>query len=259
MLFSAAKGGPDLDKIAEAEAAIRVQETQWLEKHDAKTGRSLKVKRHWLLRARRKRMDDVQRADMPLTDYQLMTTAFLYSTWHGTNVMVVTADRDLVDIQDNLYRSIVERYAINQYLVSYFASRVVKPPVLEISFEDITQQVLKILDRIANESKFILISLQLYRPDFQRLFPYNIRVPIWLRDFILQYKKNLDCMSLPVEYDQLYPIRYTMDPDFVRKVVTYQTFPRISPPGKACQLRCFDSCKYVKIENDNPSKLSDFM
>ena len=203
-------------------------------------------------------MEEIKGDSFSLTDYQTVTTALLFGCFHGP-VSILTADRDIVDIKDNLYNSIIERFAINEFLTKHYSSRLTLPPTIELSFDEIENIVLDILKRIDSSTDFIYLLVFLYRADNNKIFTYPMKIPKWLRNFILECKKNVDCYSLPFQIDQLYPIKYIMDPDLANRRVTYRVFGRPYMQFKSCLPSCFDYCRYVKKEREDPSSLSDFL
>jgi hypothetical protein len=52
------------------------------------SGRQLVVTRAWLLRARKKRIDEIKEGKFILSDDQTMTTALLFACLHSRNVVI---------------------------------------------------------------------------------------------------------------------------------------------------------------------------
>lgn len=252
-----------IDELSSLEARARVEEIRINEMQDKKDGRNLLVKRPWLLQTRKKRLNEYKENNLTLTDYQTLTTALLFSCFHGEDVIVWTADRDLVDIKDNLYKSIIERYAVNNLLKNKIASMgssmYETELMIDISMQDINDEIVKVLQNIKNATKWTSLTIMLYRQDFNKVFNYSMKIPGWLRDFILSYKKNLECISLSSKYEQLYNISYKMQPDFKVGIVTYQVTLRQPIPYKVCIPFCEQHCRYPRIERENPSAIGEFI
>lgn len=248
------------------ESKIRVKETQTLEKLDLSMGRNLLVTRSWLLKSRKKRLDDIRNDDFILTDYQLVTTALLYGCFRGKDIIIHSADRDIVDIKDNLYKSIIERYAVYELLsekvkaLPHTAKKIYSIYGREFEFhiQEIVDAVCCVLKKIDQDKEYIELIVFLFRSDFNKVFNYSMKIPSWLRDFILGYKKNLNCMSLDSEYDSVYNIKYMIEPDFIKKTVKYKVKSRDLTSKKVCLPFCHFKCNYPKMEKDNPSALGDF-
>lgn len=263
--IKANKGDFNVSSMSDLESQVRVNETQLLEKHDVISGRKLTVTRSWLLKSRRKRLDEIKKGVILLADEQTVTTALLFCCMHGRNVVIQTSDRDLVDIKDNLYKSIIERYAVNEYL-SEILNGINKDKVIindsneiELTLQEINHLVKKTLYRINDEKEFLTLAVLLYKVDKNKVFTYSMKIPIWLRDFILEYKKNVDCISLQSECESLYNLKYTMHPDFYNQIVKYKIQLRTSWPFKMCLPVCGQFCKYPRIERDNPYGLTEFI
>jgi hypothetical protein len=265
ILYSLKANRTEYSNPTELEAQLRVQETQILEKYDKISGRQLVVTRAWLLRARRKRLDEIKEGKIILSDDQTVTTALLFACAHSRNVVIQTSDRDLVDIKDNLYKSIVERYSVYKYLAERANLRIARQipgdnsNEFELTFDQLKHLVLSTLDRIKAEKEFIGLVVSLYRADKGRTFMYHMRIPLWLRDFILEYKKNVVCLSLSAEYESLYRFQYTMHPNFQKGTITYKVYLRRTLPYKVCLPTCHKYCKYPNLESNSPSSLTDFL
>lgn len=258
ILFSYEKQLEDESQLSRLESHLRVKETQDLETNDKLLGRNLIVTRPWLLKTRRKRFDEFKKGNLVLTDYQTLTTALLYSCKHGKNVQVLTADRDLVDIKDNLYRSAIERYGIYTFLKQNIVQISDENFQIRISLKQLYDIIDNVLKQIEDAKQAIYMNVMLYRNDCNKVFQYPMKIPLWLRDFILEYKKNLNCLSLNSIYETKYNIKFFMDPDFKSQTVKYTVGFRPDFPYKQCLHNCHSFCKYPKIEKNSPNSLSDF-
>ena len=92
---------------------LRAQEIGLLERQGFKKG-GFTVSA--LKKARKKRLKDIKRNNFKVTDYGLVVTSFLYLCHTRKNVILLTCDYDLHDIKDNLIRSAIEKYTLNNLL-----------------------------------------------------------------------------------------------------------------------------------------------
>ena len=168
---------------------------------------------------------------------------------------------------ETLFRSIIERFATNEILTNkvknfnkndgtqYFENGV----DIELKIDAIGEKVIQIIQKINEEQKYISFNILLYRGDLEKLFTFSEKIPLWLRDFILEYKKNLDCYSLDPFYNPLYNIKYTFEPDYNSLICRYYVFPRIIHNSNTNFKSCEKICKYAKQEQKNPNGISEFI
>jgi hypothetical protein len=117
--------------------------------------------------------------------------------------MINTLDRDLVDIKENLERSIIERYVVYHLLkekiknLPSVAAKVFSSVglIIDLNISEIGENVRRFWKKLNLEEEFLVVGLFLYNSKENLSFPYYIKIPYWLRDFILAYKKM--CPACP--------------------------------------------------------------
>ena len=82
------------------------------------------------------------------------------------------------------------------------------------------------------------------------------KVPIWLMNFFLEYKWNIDCYSVYKEIELKYPIKYVMDPTKSTKKIYFDIAMRKEPHYDGFMPNCEDRCLYARKESGNPLDLS---
>jgi hypothetical protein len=212
-------------------------------------------------------MDEIKDNKFKITDYQTLTAAFIYACIRGGSTSILTSDRDFLDIRDNLYRSMIERYATNQILTERVQNFNInelqeynKNAIdINLKIDDINNRVLSILKKITKARKFFMFNILLYKREVNKIFIYEYKIPLWLRDFILEYKKGLDCYSIEIDLEMKYNIKYIFQPNFNTKTVIYRISPRKPQKNKVCWIDCEKYCKYALEERNNPSALSEFI
>lgn len=180
---------------------------------------------------------------------------------------VLTCDRDLMDLKDNLFTSIVERYAIMKLIkirldiLSDDDNKRYSRGELKfsITFDEIQNEVGRVVKLIMDEKdeNVIRVNFTLYRQDRGRYYFETVRIPEWLAKFILEYKFSINCYSINRQTEMKYNFKYLMDPTKSLKYVRYHVVPRtIFYPGYLRE--CENICKFVRIERENPSEITSF-
>lgn len=219
--------------------------------------------------ARKKKTSDYRKNTLKITDCQIVTSALIYACYFGANTFILCCDRDLCDVFENITRSIVEKYVINSMLEARIDSNNSESDIKQILYYDDMQSEVKLLfERIRKEEHYISFGIWYYQRSDNKVYPnkFNQKIPLWLRDFILEYKLNLNCFSIQRDLELKYRLNYVMDPDLekimdpncinpkirfnvsVRKKLFYGEFVE----------DCERICKYSKSEREDPYKISGF-
>ena len=267
ILYEVKKDSNDSNNLSKLESNFRGKEIEMVEKFEKRLGRERKIEYKWLMQARKKRVKEAKEGKFKLTDYQILVTALLMACFYGENVVVNTLDRDLVDIKENLERSIIERYVVYHLLQEKIkklpttATKVFSSVglLIDLSIADIGENVRTFWNKLNSEKEFIVVGLLLYNNKENLCFPYHIKIPYWLRDFILDYKKNVSCMSLNSSYSEINNFRYTFNPNYEKDVVTYTIYPNNYYQDRMTFPFCSKFCRYAKTEESKPHLLSEFL
>lgn len=221
----------------------------------------------WILESRSKRIREAKRGDFKLADYQLVVGAFLHACARGCSEFVLTCDRDLLDIHENLMRSIIEHYTIYSLLslrigrlndrdrLAYYSKGI----RLFLLRDEIVRELENVVYKIRNSSPVINFGIIYYKPDVSKVFRSINLVPIWLRDFALEYKANLDCFSLDPKTEMKYPMKFFMNPTKSPGYVYFFVFSRTQVFYPGFLPECEHRCKYALAEKHAPSELTDFL
>ena len=196
-----------------------------------------------------------------------MTAALIYFCASGRCTVIITSDRDFLDIWNNLFRTIIERFATIELLKEKIQNLNDEELInynrdgLEIilNIDDISNKGIFIFEEIKTEKDQMPFVIWLYRSDQNKIFIYEEVIPLWLRKFILEYKKNLDCYSIESNIEMKYNFIYYFDPNFNSNTVKYHISSRKSKSTNLCATDCEKYCRYVQEEKNDPSKLSDFI
>lgn len=257
----------DLSKIFNLESKFRVKEKEQIDSLLKEQGRNPIIKSHWVLKARKKRFDDIKNHKFKLTDYQLITAAIVSACLNEKSTGVLSCDRDCLDITENLIRSVIERFSTMQLLQERFDNldenslNLYRQNFIDfkLTFDEVNKSVLNTFNKIAQDKHFFTFNLMLYKSDQELYFPYEFKIPIWLSDFILEFKKTLDCYSIDSVMDMKYNFKYKFQPDFVTGEIIFRVFPRTLPNLIAIWSDCEAYCKYSKQELTDPTSLSEFI
>ncbi|MGZ3605868.1 MAG: hypothetical protein ACXU9P_13045, partial [Thermodesulfobacteriota bacterium] len=187
--------------------------------------------------ARKKRLKDFKRNTLILTDYQIVLTALLYACIQRAHVMVLTCDKDLLDINHNLMRSGIEKYVINRILTERMSRVTIGQAWRKLKFlyrTEIFAELNDTLKKIANNDFFGGLTVAYYDKRDGKLYGVvqkhlGQKMPIWFMDFFLEYRGNFDCYSMNKEIELKYPIKFVMDPTRSNRVIYFKITIRERP------------------------------
>lgn len=258
------------DKIVEFERKLKSRETQLLSQV-AKSSRTLqRIDPVKLMRVYKKKIKLAQQGKVSLTDVQLIVTALLYCCFFGkARTCVLTADRDLVMTTSTLMLSIFEKYVLNDALEKTIdlndpdtlkelrekgkVQRRISLTQLHSAYSTVIKNSVKPSDK---SFEFVVLY---YRVDTGELIPDIYKIPVWLRNFILEFKGNVDCYSLNKEVELKYQLsRRKYDPSKSAEYLYFDVFPRREPFYNGFLIDCEKICQYAQQEQKNPSAISDF-
>lgn len=113
-LYKVRKNPEIFEKISKELGNSRQREIELLNKIQRNRGLTGECLDSKVIRtARKKRAKEFKKGTLVITDYQLITYALILMAFFRKNVLVFTCDKDLLDIKDNLYRSVYEKYFLN--------------------------------------------------------------------------------------------------------------------------------------------------
>lgn len=216
----------------------------------------------WLLNTRSKRIKELKSQVIKIVDYQAVLSALLYACLKGQSVLILTSDRDLLDIHNNLMEAILETYSINQLLEAKINPVLINADklnsegiILSLTIEAIHAQLKKTVDQI-HTGKHFSFGILYYKQDDNKVYRDINIIPLWLRDFILEYKHSIDCYSIPIVPE--YKLKYCMDPTRYKDRVLFKIRLR-QPVSKWFMPDCESRCIYSKAEREAPGSITGFM
>jgi hypothetical protein len=204
---------------------------------------------------------------LKITDCQIVTCALIYACFFRSNTSILCCDRDLCDAFDNLTRSIIEKYVINSMLEARLSSDNGESNIkLLLYYDDIQSEVKRLFKRIRESDQYVTFSILYYQQSDNKVYPLNQKIPLWLMNFILEYKLNLNCFSMKKDLELKYRLKYVMDPDFQKILDSKSTKPKVrfkvsirkEPFYRGFMENCEEICKYSKDERENPYIMSGF-
>ena len=199
-----------------------------------------------------------------MTDYQIVLTALLYlCTERSGNVILLTCDKDLVDISENLVRSAIEKYTVNLILTEKLKRVNYNLKIFGglkfLYTTEIFDELNSTCKKIKDSDLFWCFQVAYYDRSDGKLYGDINKLPIWLMDFFLEYKGNNDCYSAYKEIELKYPIKYVMDPTKSTKKIYFDLTMRKKPHYGGFMPNCEDRCIYARKESGNPLDLSCFV
>ncbi|QSO48349.1 hypothetical protein [Alicyclobacillus mengziensis] len=258
------------DEIMELERKLKDREIKLLRKvaESSRTLRSLDPVK--LMKVHKKKLKLAQQGKVSLTDVQVVVTALLWSCFFGTGrTCILTADRDLVATASTLMLSIFEKFVLNQALESVIdlddeltrkELRETGKLHREISFDKLrTAQRKFVTDIVHSSEKSFELTVLYYKNETGELIPDTHKIPRSLRDFILEFKGNVDCYSLSKDIEIKYPLSHRKyDPSISPEYLHFDVFPRRKSFYDGMMFGCESRCRYVRQERKDPSNISDF-
>jgi hypothetical protein len=217
--------------------------------------------------ARKKRLKDFKRSTLALTDYQIVLTALLYACVQRAHVMVLTCDKDLLDISHNLIRSGIEKYVINRIFTERMSRATIRQAWRELKFlyrNEIFTELNDTLKKIANSDSFGGLTVAYYDKRDGKLYGVaqkhlGQKMPIWFMDFFLEYRGNFNCYSMYKEIELKYPIKFVMDPTRSNRIIYFKITMREKPFNSGFIKNCEDICSAARQERENPLSISAFV
>lgn len=256
------KGDPD-HQISMRLGNLQQKEINYLDqfrKKEGDTGKPFDVS--VLKAARKKRLKDFKRNTLILTDYQIVLTALLYACMQRAQVMVLTCDKDLLDINHNLMRSGIEKYVINRILTERMSRATIGQAWRELKFlyrTEIFAELNDTLKRIANSDSFGGLTVAYYDKRDGKLYGPVQKMPIWLMDFFLEYRGNFNCYSMNKKIELKYPMKFVMDPTRSNRLIYFKITIRERPFNTGFIENCEDICFAARKERENPLGFSAFV
>ena len=164
-----------------------------------------------LIRSWKKRDDSIKNGTLTLTDYREVLFALVKIVTTCESAVILTADYDIVDIQNNLYLSIIDQYIVQMIMMQKIKEGFVieeKSKSILIDRHSISQKVEEICNRIEAEKEYVSMKVMLYSDKDSKLYPFENKYPVWLLRFLCDYRGNSNCLSMPYNPNNLYQIRY---------------------------------------------------
>jgi tetratricopeptide (TPR) repeat protein len=255
------KGDPN-SKVIAFIGGLREQEIGSLErigfKKEGFTASALK-------RAWKKRAKDTKKNTFKITDYELVLTAFLYFCFSRNNVMVFTCDNDLIDIKDNLIRSAIEKYTLNQILTkklrTTYKYRYINEGniIILLSGKEIRNELKNTFEAIRNDKLSMGFQIAFYDRRDRKIYGGVVHIPVWLMDFVLEYRLNINCYSVDKRLEKKYPLNYIMNPREGLEEIYFNITLRKERQYYGLMPDCEDICNYARKEKETPSDLSSFV
>jgi hypothetical protein len=129
----------------------------------------------------------------------------------GESVFILTADYDIVDIQNNLYLSIIDQYIVQMILLQKIDQgfRIEeKQKSMLIDRNTILKKKEEVFNKIKSEKKYASMVVLLYSDKDAKLHLFENKYPVWLLRFLYNYRGNANCLSIPYSPDNIYQIKY---------------------------------------------------
>lgn len=257
-------------ELIELERKLKDRETQLLNRVADSSIALRKIDPVKLMRAYKKRIKAAQRRQASMTDAQIVVCAMLWGCYFGSaRTCILTADRDLVATVTTLMLSVFEKYVFNEALEKVInlddenTQREMEETGKlhrEIGFKELISAQRKIVEDIVHSTeKSLEFTVLYYKVETGEIIPDIHKIPLWLRDFILEFKGNIDCVSLVKEIEMKYPLsRRKYDPTQSPDYLHFNVFPRQKPFHEGFLMNCEARCLYFRKEHENPSAISDF-
>lgn len=225
---------------------------------EIKTKDEIEYKTKLIKNSRKKRRKEFAEGNVKSTDTQLLLTSILYSIYTGRPTTLLSSDGDYYDLIENLVSSFLENFIFDQFIKSTDFSK-----ESFFKLETFYSRLSKVVDEIRNTNEYIKFTFLHYIQKTDRVQKLEEKIPVWLAEFILKFKGNLNCYSLKSEYKMFSPYisKHGLDESsnsirFNVKIDNYRIIKSI--PQNNCFLsNCEEVCMKLK-EINHPEKISPF-
>ncbi len=233
-----------------------------------------------------KRDKDIIANKHKISDARLIAHALDWLMAFQTNVRIISADYDILDLKNNLFAAIFDKYVIYETLRQECKLIDLKPeehiyinvPMARI--HEICKQTLK---RIDASNNVLFFSVDFYNKEKGTYDTFDNIIPDWLLEFIRSYKGNVDCYALNENSYKNYPIQYIWYADWDQYIEDYKMALERQPitqenlylppsirfevwkrdinkfTNPMDEMKCKMICQYEMQEINNPEMISSFI
>src|SRR5208337_2881127 len=172
------------------------------------------------------------------------------------NVILLTCDYDLHDIKDNLIRSAIEKYTLNNLLTRRLKDHD-RLEALEtgnirvrLSMKEIRAELESTFRKMKESEVSSRFLVAFYDRRDKKVYGNVEQLPMWLMDFVLDYRLNLICYSDYAVTEMKYPINYIMNPSEDLKQIDFNITLRKDRQYYGLIPDCEDICSPARRERD---------
>ena len=248
--------------IHNAKTRIRSLETRRVEKYFEYSNIPFKK----LMSTWSKRDTDIKKGKFKISDSRLIMHALNLMFDKKSIIRIITGDYDLIDLSNNLISSLLDTYTIYETLKTYCADKTIKenePTELIIPKKLILDEYKRTIQKYeedTNEDAYFTI--EFFNRQDKEIYIQPFIIPIWLQEFMVCYRGNMDCYALPGILYQKYPIHYNYYSTGLanKESIKFQVWKidRQSYPLMNIA-KCQVECKHEMQEINNPTSLSCFI
>ena len=133
--------------------------------------------------------------------------------------------------------------------------------ILFIPIEEFKAAHEKEIDKIRECDKYFMFTLWFYNQRTNKFYPFKKKLPIWLYEFVLNFKGNLDCVVLPKEQYKDYPFKYIWYSECTNDKIMFEVWKRNTDTiyDTAKKISCRVMCRYEMEELNSPGNLGGFI
>ena len=179
------------------------------------------------------------------------------------NVNVLTADYDLIDLQNSLIDCLYDQYIINRVInkkcktlcIKHGSSKevMIEPEVFE-------EESKKVVAKIQDSKCYFDFIVWFYKTETNKVYPFRRIVPDWLYEFLEDFRGNVDCFALrsPSKCKNKLKYLWHSNPNEVNIKFEVWREEKFTKSDILKPMLCKMYCQYENKEINNPTGLTSF-
>lgn len=207
-----------------------------------------------------KRDKDIIIGKDKITDGRLVIHAMDLILAFRCNVTIYTADYDVLNMQNNFYSSLIDKYVIYDVLEKECKAINLAKDKKEIyiPIKKFKTELDHVIDRIKNSKDVFVLEVIFFNKKNNAFESVKKYIPVWLFEFMMKYNGNLVCWAL--DRKEEYPIKYIWYSAIGNKEIKFEVWKEpLDETEKYDHIKCKLHCKYEKDEINFSPDISGFI
>ena len=120
-------------------------------------------------------------------------------------------------------------------------------------------KIIQIFKRIKTDKLSRGFQIAFYDRRDRKIYGGVVKIPVWLMEYVLEYKLNINCYSADKRLEVKYPLNYIMKPSEDFEENHFNVTLRKERQYYGLMPDCEDICNYAGKEHNTPSDLTSFV